>query len=202
MVEIVLASDKSASAIVEVPVVFRVMVRSPPESVTASLNPNVVLIASAILYSPASVVDVADVIVGLVTSIVRVLELSDQSPAFPAISLTVASKFMTPSVAKPVKPSMFASVRVTVAVPAVTFAEVIVYALPIFAYELEGILASTWIEPPVKDESSLSRGTVTSTLVLVSLNFPETSLPPLATIVIFVPPGWLGNTPSTNMPLT
>ena len=75
MAEALLELDKSDSATVDVPVVLSVMVKSPPESVTTSLKPKVVFIASAVLYKPASVVDVADVIVGLVHVLADVREL-------------------------------------------------------------------------------------------------------------------------------
>ena len=139
--EAVLALDKSASATVEVPVVFRVMVRSPPESVTASLNPNVVLIASAVLYSPASVVDVADVIVGLVTSTVNELVLSAQSVEFPATSVTVVFILISASVAKPVRASIGADKTEIVADPAVLLASVIVWGSPIDVHPFGAIFA-------------------------------------------------------------
>ena len=136
-----LALDKSASATVEVPAVFRVMVRSPPDSVTASLNPNVVLIASAVLYRPASVVDVADVIVGLVTSTVNLFVLSAQSVALPAISVTVAFIIIIASVTNPVRPSIGADKIETTAEPAVLFASVIVWGSPIDVHPFGAIFA-------------------------------------------------------------
>ena len=119
----------------------------------------------------------------------------------PALSVTVAFIFITPSVANDVNASMGADNTFTVACPAVTSAVLIVYAPPILVHPLGSILATIWIVPPVKVPSVVTNETTKSTLVFVSLYLSATTLPPFEDIVMSVASS-TGKTPSTKISTT
>ncbi len=119
----------------------------------------------------------------------------------PALSVTVAFIFITPSVANDVNPSMGADNTFTVACPAVTSAALMVYASPILVHPLGSILATIWMVPAVNVASVVTKETTKSTLVFVSLYLSATTLPPFEDMVISVPSS-TGKTPSTKISTT